>query len=163
MSSKNRNYTIKKTGDSYDLEQAIVSAIRNNAKDYLSPPIKNIGYKGILKTSTEIKKWFKNSNNISRDFKTTAMLMEKAGTGGALFRNLYRDFLKESASLLKSDLLQEAHAEFTVISGLWSEVSLLLDKASETKNEAYINQASDILVLLSQKERRAMELLIKIQ
>ena len=163
MSSKNRSYTIQKTGDSYDLEQAIISAIRNNAKDYLSPPIKNIGYKGILKTSTEIKKWFKNSNNISRDFKTTAMLMEKAGTGGALFRNLYRDFLKESAGLLKSDLLQEAHAEFAVISGLWSEVSLLLDKASETKNEAYINQASGILVLLSQKEKRAMELLIKIQ
>jgi len=38
-----------------------------------------------------------------------------------------------------------------------------LDKAGETKNEAYINQASDILVLLSQKEKRAMELLIKIQ
>ena len=163
MSSKNRSYTIQKTGDSYDLEQAIVSAIRNNAKDYLSPPIKNIGYKGILKTSTEIKKWFKNSNNVSRDFKTTAMLMEKAGTGGALFRNLYRDFLKESAGLLKSDLLQEVHVEFAVISGLWSEVSLLLDKAGETKNEAYINQASDILVLLSQKEKRAMELLIKIQ
>jgi len=163
MSSKNRSYTIQRTGNSYDLEQAIRSAIRNNARDYLNPPIKNIGYKGILKTSAEIKKWFKTSKDISGDFKATAMLMEKAGTGGALFRNLYRDFLKESADLLKSERLQEAHSDFAVISGLWSEVSLLFDKAGETKDEAYINQASDILVMLSQKEKSAMELLINIQ
>jgi len=58
------------------------------------PPIKNINYKGILKTSKEIIKWFEQSKNVSKDFKTTAMLIERAGTGGALFRNLYRDFLK---------------------------------------------------------------------
>ncbi len=41
------------------------------------------------------------SKDIENEFKTTAMLMEKAGTGGALFRNFYRDFLKESYDLLK--------------------------------------------------------------
>ena len=35
------------------------------------------------------------------------MLMERAGTGGALFRNLYRDFLKESYELLKLDVLKQ--------------------------------------------------------
>ena len=81
-------------GKKYDLKKAIISAIRNNAKAYLNPPIKNIGYKGILKTSVEIKKWFANSKNIKYEFITTAQLMEKAGTGGALFRNLYRDIIK---------------------------------------------------------------------
>jgi hypothetical protein len=38
---------------------------------------------------------------VEGDFKTTAMLMEKAGTGGALFRNLYKNFLKESYQILK--------------------------------------------------------------
>jgi hypothetical protein len=54
-----------------------------------------------LKTSTEIIKWFRTSKDIEGEFKLSAMMMEKAGTGGALFRNLYRDFLKESHELLK--------------------------------------------------------------
>jgi len=101
MSSRNLSYTIQKTDKNYDLKKAIISAVKNNAKDYLNPPISNIGHRGVLKASKEIKKWFKNSKNVERDFKTSAMLMEKAGTGGALFRNLYRDFLEESYELLK--------------------------------------------------------------
>ena len=92
MASKNLYYTLHKTNRRFDLSVAIATSIINNANDYLNPPINNIGYKGILKTSSEIVKWFKQSKDIERDFKTTAMLMEKAGTGGALFRNLYRDF-----------------------------------------------------------------------
>ena len=60
MSSKNRTYTITKQGQLTDLKIAIKQAIKNNATEFLNPPIKNIGYKGILKTSSEIKKWFKN-------------------------------------------------------------------------------------------------------
>jgi len=94
MSSKNRSYTIQRTRKDYELMNAIKTAVKNNANDYLNPPIRNVGYRGILETSARISKWFKNSKDVARDFTTTAMLMEKAGTGGALFRNLYRDFLK---------------------------------------------------------------------
>jgi hypothetical protein len=41
----------------------------NNATEYLNPPINNISYKGILKASSEIKKWFKNSKDVKGDFK----------------------------------------------------------------------------------------------
>ncbi len=85
-------YTIKKTDQKFNLEKAILTAIRNNAAEYLNPPIANISYKGILKTSTEIVKWFNTSKNIEGEFRQAALLMEKTGTGGALFRNLYRDF-----------------------------------------------------------------------
>jgi hypothetical protein len=60
----------------------------------LNLSIKNIGYKGILK-----KKIFKASKDIKSDFQTSASLMERGGTGGSLFRNLYRDFLYENAAL----------------------------------------------------------------
>jgi len=162
MSSKNLSYTIGKTDIEYDLNKAIKTSIVNNAKDFLNPPIKNIGYKGILKTSIEIKKWFNNSKNIERDFKTTAMLMEKAGTGGAIFRNFYRDFLKESYELLKIESLKKSYNEFKVIADLWQEIATLFDRAGETKDIKYINKASEILVKLSEKEKRAMELLISI-
>ena len=162
MSSRNLSYTISKTDTEYDLNKVIKTAIVNNAKDYLNPPIKNIGYKGILKTSIEIKKWFNDSKYIERDFKTTAMLMEKAGTGGAIFRNFYRDFLKESYELLKIECLKKSHAQFVEIADLWLEISNLFDKVGDTKDIKYINQASEILVKLSEKEKKAMEQLVGI-
>jgi hypothetical protein len=161
MSSNNRSYIIRKNGQGYDLSKAIKSAIHRNANDYLNPPIKNIGYKGILKTSTEIKKWFERSQDIEGDFQTTAMLMERAGTGGALFRNLYRDFLKESHQILQIENLNSAYHEFATIADQWSTVSDLFYQAGETQEIRYINEASEILLNLSEQERKAMALLQK--
>lgn len=159
MSSKSLYYTLRKTDKKLDLNKAILVAIRNNATEYINPPITNIGYKGILKTSSEIVKWFKTSKDIENDFKTTAMLMEKAGTGGALFRNLYRDFLKESYDLLKLDKLKEGYEAFVEIASLWSSVSELFEKVSQTRDFKYIQQASETLKRISEKERKTMEIL----
>lgn len=159
MSSKNLYYTLRKTNCETDLSTALLTAIRNNAEDYLNPPITNIGYKGILKTGTEIIKWFRKSQNIESEFKASAMLMEKAGTGGALFRNLYRDFLKESYDLLKLDGLKSAHDAFCEIAALWTHVAQLFEEVSRTQDIKYVYQASDILKSLSEKEKKAMELL----
>jgi hypothetical protein len=161
MSSKNLYYTLTKTGKKFDLKTAILTSIRNNAKDYLNPPITNIGYKGIQKTSKEIIKWFDNSKDIENEFKASAMMMEKAGTGGALFRNLYRDFLKESYDLVKLNVLKQVHTEFMDIANMWSEVSSLFVQVSESKDRKYVEQASDILKQLSINEKKAMEKLLK--
>lgn len=159
MSSKNLYYTLRKTDKKLDLKTAILFAIRNNATEYINPPITNIGYKGILKTSSEIIKWFKTSKDIENDFKTTAILMERAGTGGALFRNLYRDFLKESYDTLKLDKLKEGYEAFAEIASLWTSVSELLEKVSQTRDFKYIQQASETLKIISEKERKTMEIL----
>lgn len=157
MSSKNLYYTIKKTDKNFDLKSTILKAIKNNAVDYLNPPITNIGYKGILKTSSEIITWFKRSKTIESDFKTTAMLMEKAGTGGALFRNLYRDFLKESYEKLGSGKLKTGYEQFAEIASLWTEVSVLFEKTGNTQDLKHIQKASQLLKTLSEMERNAME------
>jgi hypothetical protein len=162
MSSKNLYYTLHKTDKRIDLQIAIITAIRNNATEYINPPITNIGYKGIYKTSSEIVKWFKTSKDIENDFKTSAILMEKAGTGGALFRNLYRDFLKESYDLLKLDKLKTGHEAFVEIAALWSSVSQLFEIVSQTKDFKYIQQASEILKTISDKEKKTMEILATI-
>lgn len=162
MSSKNLSYTITKYQKLTDIKKAVKKAIKNNSKEYLNPPINNISYKGIYKTSFEVKKWFSNSKNIERDFKTTAMLMEKAGTGGAIFRNIYRDFLKESLELLKIAQIEEAYGELVEIADLWRKVSILFNKIGETKNYQFVSEASKLLVNISSKEKNAMELLVNI-
>jgi len=160
MSSKNLSYTIEATNKKYDLKKEIIQAISNNAKNYLNPPIQNISYKGILKTSKEIIKWFKRSKDVEGDFKTTAMLMEKAGTGGALFRNLYRDFLKESYQISKVEEIEESYEMFVDIARLWRAVSKLFIKAGDTKDIEYIYRASEMLVEISDKEKKAMNILL---
>lgn len=164
MASKNLYYTLKQASkrNSPDLKAIIPIAIKNNAIEYLNPPITNIAYKGILKTSAEIVKWFNASKNIAHEFKLSAMIMEKAGTGGALFRNLYRDFLKESYELLKLDKLKTGWEAFAEIATLWTTVSQLFEKVSETKDFKYIEQASNILKIISEKEKNTMEVLATI-
>lgn len=162
MASKNLYYTLNFSDKKFDLKKTITTAIKNNATEYLNPPITNIGYKGIYKTSSGIIKWFKTSKDLENDFKTTAMLMEKAGTGGALFRNFYRDFLKESYDLLKIDKINEGYKAFVEIAEFWSSVSQLFEKVSQTKELKYIQQASDILKRISEKEKKTMEMLTTI-
>ncbi|PCJ56369.1 MAG: lantibiotic ABC transporter [Planctomycetota bacterium] len=159
MSSKNLMYSLQRTKTDYNISDAIVNAITNNAKEYLNPPIKNIAYKGILKTSVEIKKWFKKSNDIENEFSTTYMLMEQAGTGGALFRNLYRDFLKEAYIITDLKPIKQAFQRFVEIAELWTDVAKLIKNAGKKKDENLVNQASDILVVLSEKEFSAMKIL----
>lgn len=159
MASKNLYYTIAPANKNVNLKKIIVEAINRNANSYLSPPITNIAYKGILKTSNEIVKWFNTSKDIESEFRTSAMLMEKAGTGGALFRNLYRDFLIESYAMLKIEKLKTAYAAFTEIATLWTDVAALFEKVSRTKDFQYIQQASVILRTLADKEKKTMALL----
>ena len=157
MSSKNLSYTISKNGELPELKNAIKRAIHNNANDFLNPPIKNIGYKGIYKTSSEIKKWFVTSKDIKKDFQTSASLMEKGGTGGSLFRNIYRDFLKESAELIESNELNKASEDYNTIAKLWKDVADLFIKIGDTEDIKYVNNASEILVELSDREKTVME------
>jgi len=157
MASRNRSFTIEKGKTLTNLKPIIKKAIYNNATEYLNPPIKNLYYKGIIKTATEIKKWFANSKNIKEEFQTSAMLMERAGTGGALFRNLYRDFLKESAKLLKSKAIEEAHIDFKGIAKQWTKISQLFHKTGESQDEKYLDNAAQILLELAEREKIAME------
>lgn len=159
MSSRNLSYKIsfKEGKDNLpDRKSTILRAIKRNSEDYLNPVTKNFGYKGIEKTGYEIKNWFKRSKNIREDLTLTALLMERAGTGGALFRNIYRDFLLECLELIDDTNLQEAYKMFCEIAPLWTEVASLIKSAGETQEEQYLYKASEIIFRLSEMEKTAM-------
>ena len=156
MSSPNLSYTIDQPSAPPSLEEVVAGAIHRNAIDYLNPPISNLGYQGILKTSREIKKWFASSGNVKHEFQTTAMLMERAGTGGSLFRNLYRDFLKESAQLLKLPAPESACQDFIAIADMWKKVSEQFLAIGETERVDLVDQTSKLLIAISDREREAM-------
>ncbi|NOU90454.1 DUF4872 domain-containing protein [Paenibacillus sp. LMG 31460] len=162
MSSRNRSFTIEQTSALPPLVPAIRSSLINNAHDYLNPPIRNMGNKGIKKMSDEILNWPSRSKDLEKDLCLTALLMERAGTGGALFRNLYRDFLKECVDMFGDSKLEQAYFLFAEIAPMWSGVSASIDKAGRTGNLQELNLASELLVDIAERERVAMEFLLTI-
>lgn len=88
--------------------------------------------------------------------------MERAGTGGCLFRNLYRDFLKESYSLTKNSVFKRGYDDFCKIVTHWSKIILLFEKIGETEDRKHVNAAASLFKTLSVAEQQAMERLAKI-
>ncbi|WP_307474524.1 BtrH N-terminal domain-containing protein [Paenibacillus harenae] len=162
MSSRNRSFTIESIDTLPPLIPAIRASITQNAHNYLNPPIRNLGNQGIKKMSREVLKWPSRSKDLEKDLGLTALLMERAETGGALFRNLYRDFLKECVDLFGESKVEQAYSLFKEIAPMWSSVSSMIDHAGKRGNHQELNQVSELLLEVADKERVAMELLLTI-
>ena len=161
MSSPNRAFTITAGDKLPDMRNAIVCAINRNAEQYLNPPIQNISFKGIRKTASAIIGWLDKLGMTPQLIIQAASLMDEAGTGGALFRNIYRDFLKESDELYPEIGLHDAYLKFNKIAPMWAEVSRLICSAGETTNKQQLKEASQILLDIASFEEEAMKLLFE--
>jgi hypothetical protein len=161
MSSPNRAFTITATDKLPDMENTIACAINQNAEQYLNPPIQNISFKGIRKTANVITKWFERPGMTPQLIIQAGYLMDEGGTGGALFRNMYRDFLKECVNLYPDMGLHEAYLKFTEIAPMWRKVSNLICSAGENSNEQQLREASKILFDIASLEEEAMKLLFE--
>ncbi|OEJ29883.1 lantibiotic ABC transporter [Streptomyces agglomeratus] len=159
MTAKNRSFTITGPGELPRTEDRIVPAIKACADDFLNPPIANLGYRGIEKAAEQVPKWLQRTDRPQNDLPQAALLMERAGTGGALFRNLYRDFLGECAELVDDGRLRTGHALYTEAATLWTEVAALITTAGESGEAAPLAQAGTVLRTLARIERDAMQTL----
>ena len=110
--------------------------------------------------SREMLNWPSRCKHFEQDLCLIALLMEKAGTGGALFRNLYRDYLKECVELLEDRKVEQACLQFTEITPMWVSVAALIDHAGKTGSPQELKQGSVLLQEIADKERTAMELLL---
>lgn len=159
MASRNRAFTITASNPLPDLKSVIAGAIRRNAEQYLNPPIQNISYKGIAKTAKLIPTWLKRQDFTPQLISQAGSLMEEAGTGGALFRNMYRDFLKEGDALFPELKLRGAYEAFLKIAIQWTEVSKCIVSAGETADERQLIEASRLLAEIAGMEEKSMRFL----
>ncbi|QUC62252.1 BtrH N-terminal domain-containing protein [Streptomyces sp. A2-16] len=163
MTAKHRSFTLTAPQELPSPHEAIVPAITACAHTFLNPPIANLGHRGIEKSGKLVRTWLRRSDDPGRDLPQAALLMEKAGTGGALFRNLYRDFLAECAEFVDSDHLRTGHRLYAEAAALWTEVAVLITKAGESGEEQHLAQAGTALLELSRIEREAMEALSRLE
>jgi hypothetical protein len=159
MTARHRSFTLTAPRELPSLPEQIIPAITACADAFLNPPIANLGHRGVEKAAKLVRTWLQRTDNPQRDLPQAALLMEKAGTGGALFRNLYRDFLGECAQLLDSSHLRTGHALYTEAAHLWTEAAALIARAGKSGDAQCLVQAGTILRELSRLERDAMQAL----
>ncbi|MFD4656332.1 BtrH N-terminal domain-containing protein [Kitasatospora sp. NPDC058444] len=162
MTARHRSFTLTAPRNPPAPPARIVPAITACADAFLNPPIANLGHRGIEKAGKLVPTWLQRTDDPQRDLPQAALLMEKAGTGGALFRNLYRDFLAECADLLDSGHLRTGHTLYTEAAVLWTEAAALIRKAGDVGDAQCLVQAGSVLGDLSRVEREAMEALVRL-
>ena len=156
MAAKHLSYVIEQEPTRTKVPPAALSAIRATARTYLAAPMSSFGAPGIAKTGARILPWYDRANDPGPLFGHLATMMDRAGTGGAIFRNLYRDFLGEVAALTSNNAVVEAHSDFITIASLWSHVIDAFEATSVDRNRSHIEHASSILRELAVREDAAM-------
>lgn len=159
MSAKARTWNLRVKKKDPDLRAPIQSAIRENATKYLKPEFKGMSYLGIEKMAKSLPKWIELAKSPKKDLALSAAMMERAGTGGSIFRCFYRDFLKESQALLKSKNLDQGHQAFCGIADDWRTVAELIDEAGASGKQDPLLKASKLCQTLATREKDAMGLL----
>lgn len=163
MAARHRSFTLRAPADPpLSPRDLIIPAILTCAGAFLNPPIANLGHRGIEKTAKQVPKWLQRSDDPREDLPQAAVLMEKAGTGGALFRNLYRDFLAECAQLIDSSHLRTGHGLYAEAATLWTQVAALVAAAGDSGDAKTLVQAGAVLHDLARIEHDAMRALSRL-
>ncbi|MGI5268680.1 BtrH N-terminal domain-containing protein [Nonomuraea sp. CA-218870] len=162
MTARNRSFTITVPDRPPAWQDQIIPAIKDCADAFLAAPIANLGHRGIAEAARRVPGWLSRVADPGRDLPEAALLMERGGTGGALFRALYRDFLDECARLIDDALLRTGHRLYAEAAERWTEVSTLIAKAGENGDPGCLDQAGAVLRELARVEREAMETLARL-
>jgi len=163
LSSRNLSFKVANVPDNINFMSCIRKAARKTADQMLDPPIRNLGISGIRKFSKEILDWQARSRDPKRDFESFYIMFEKAGTGGAGFRNLYRDFLRECLAHVSSQHLQKAHFIFSELAPAWTEISEKIRSAPRSRSlPDALAEISGLISLQAGREEAAMKCLSKV-
>lgn len=163
MSAKALAYTIE-VGAMADLASAALAAMRRNSSRYLNPDFSGMSQPGLEKLAKSLPRWLERSKSPSEDLRLAADLMERAGTGGALFRNLYRDFLTEAAALLpaKAKSIRMARDAFACSAEMWTGIARQLEECAADGQARHLTEASQLCGLIAMQEVAAMTVLAQL-
>lgn len=157
MSSNALTWTVDCEGADIDWPTVLQRAIVANADSYLNPPVSNFGAKGIRKAANLMPEWIHTVSNAPSALAQMGMLMERGGTGGGLFRLMYRDFLTEANTYLDSDEVEAARATFGEAARLWTQVSQCLQAVASDRDA--LREGADYLIKLAELEESAVKML----
>ncbi|MHC5704118.1 DUF4872 domain-containing protein [Streptomyces sp. ICN441] len=157
MSSRNLSVRVRPRGyDESVLAKACQSSILATAQEFLSPPITNMGFKGIAKAGSLMRGWHDRLDRPLEAMGAVGTSMEEGGTGGGLFRTLWAQFLEEAYELTGIEVYDELAVEYRRISKRWTDVANLLRDADDAAARRSLDEAASIVDALAAEERTAM-------
>lgn len=161
------------------LDEAIKTAIKRNVEVFLYPPIKTLGIRGVRHFAEQIVGWpgiISGSVYEPFHFKAevpmlkltlflTYVFIEKAGTGGGMFRRIYSRFLSEASKILEDEVLEEASRFVMESADRWTEIANILLSASEAKPDkirGILLKARPKIMKCAEKGEKAFRLLTRV-
>lgn len=138
------------------MKPAIIAGMKKTVHNILGIPFRYFGPKGIHYLAKDIKTWEqkypeKKIDNLMLWF---YRFIERAGTGGAAYRYLYADFLKEAAELFQNKVLDDSSAIIKQAADGWRQFSI--DCNRYIKREGItLNQMADALDEIAEFEKNA--------
>ncbi|MBY9005334.1 MAG: DUF4872 domain-containing protein [Candidatus Lokiarchaeota archaeon] len=99
------------------IKDIIPEAIKSNITFMYNPPIKNMGLPGFQKWLNMLPTWGKdfNANDLLFGLVMNFIYLETGGTGGAMFRILYKKFLEEASEILHNEKLLNTSEQLTSV------------------------------------------------
>lgn len=139
-----------------DIEKAIVSGIKKNAKDMLAP-VPVIGVNGIKYVAKKIPKWInhKGRKKTNHYLAQIIRMQEEIGTGGGGFRFIYAAFLQEAAQKIDKPVLNEFSERMTIVGDDWRDFALKASRVcrNRDKNENAYLDLSEMMLKIADKEK----------
>lgn len=112
--------------DNKMLKKAIEKGLRETCDAMLRIPFPYFGTKGILYFSKDMKNWEQKYNRKQICYRLLwyYRVIERAGTGGAGYRYLFSDFLKEASDLFQKEILNDCSKRSDAAADYWRQFSL---------------------------------------
>jgi hypothetical protein len=136
---RNLWYTFDFSGKRPPTADEIRQAILEQVQPMLSPPISNIGVKGIHKAAEMVPRWPQamGAEELRWSlFNAYLFISPEGGSGGGMFRYMFSRFLREAAGVASDPRLEESAAAFQQIGDRWQELATWFRQASEAPDPA---------------------------
>ncbi len=137
----------------------IFQAMAQCTRSMLTPPITNLGIKGIRKAAQRIREWpriLAAKELCDTCINTAIMIDARGGTGGGLFRYMYARFLLEAADLVNQPDLKDVAQHMYAAGDGWQEAAGLFEQAYHASNPGdMLEKICHLLPLIADQEELA--------
>ncbi len=132
LGAKGRMYFVESTSQNPPIAQAIKSGIAKTCNRMLRHFMPGTGYKGIHALAKNISKYSKLNRDTAVFYLINLIRMQEVtGTGGAGYRVLYAQFLKEAAVILNNKEIAVLSDELNLIATDWKNFALEAGRAAK--------------------------------
>lgn len=131
------------------LKKSAIKGISGTCNIILRRPIWFVGagIRGFHYFAKDLRKWESrySPREINMRFMWYYKLIERAGTGGAGYRFIYADFLKETATILHDEVIGSAAAKMLENAELWRNFTLCCRRYLKKDSGVTITEIADIV------------------